>query len=51
LICSVADRGHLRVLARLSRLMSDPALLDDLRHAADAAAAHEAIAERESKLA
>lgn len=50
LVCSTADRGHLRVLARLSRLIGDPTLLDDLRHAADAAAAHEAIAKREAQL-
>lgn len=50
LICSVDDRGHLRVLARLSRLISDPSLLEELRHAPDAVAAHEAIAEREAKL-
>ncbi len=31
LICSVEDRGHLRMLARLSRLISDPALVDELR--------------------
>jgi PTS system nitrogen regulatory IIA component len=50
LICSLDDRGHLRVLARLSRLIGDPMLLDALRQAPDAAAAHEAIAEREQKL-
>ena len=31
LICSVEDRGHLRLLARLSRLISDPTLIDELR--------------------
>ena len=50
LICSMTDRGHLRVLARLSRLISDPTLLEDLRHAPDAAAVHEAISTREAKL-
>jgi nitrogen PTS system EIIA component len=50
LICSVNDSGHLRLLARLSRLLSDPTLLEDLRHAPDAAAVHKAIADREAKL-
>jgi nitrogen PTS system EIIA component len=50
LILSVEDRGHLQVLARLSRLLSDPTLVDDLRAAPDALAAHEAIAEREQRL-
>jgi nitrogen PTS system EIIA component len=50
LICSVDDRGHLRVLARLSRLIGDPAVIDALRHAPDAAAAHLVIAEHEAKL-
>ncbi len=50
LICSVDDGGHLRVLARLSRLIGDPALVDELRHAPDAAAVLEAIAQREAKL-
>lgn len=49
LILSVDDRGHLQVLARLSRLLSDPTLLDALRQAPDAAAAHAAIAEREEQ--
>jgi PTS system nitrogen regulatory IIA component len=50
LICSVDDRGHLRTLARLSRLISDGALLDALRQAPDAQAAHQAIAVREAQL-
>jgi PTS system nitrogen regulatory IIA component len=50
LICSVEDRGHLRMLARLSRLISDPALLDQLRTAPDARAVHDAIADREAEL-
>ena len=50
LICSVDDGGHLRVLARLSRLISDPTLVDELRHVPDAAAVHVAIGEREAKL-
>jgi nitrogen PTS system EIIA component len=50
LICSIDDRGHLRVLARLSRLISDPDLLEALRHAPDAVAAQEAIAQRETRV-
>jgi PTS system nitrogen regulatory IIA component len=50
LILSVEDRGHLRALARLSRLIGDPALVRALREAPDAASAHAAIAERESQL-
>jgi PTS system nitrogen regulatory IIA component len=50
LILSVEDRGHLRVLARLSRLISDQALVRALREAPDAVAAHEIIAERECQL-
>lgn len=50
LILSVDDGGHLRTLARLSRLISDPALAAALRACPDAAAAHAAIAERETRL-
>ncbi len=50
LVCSTDDRGHLQVLARLSRLIGDPELLDALRHAPDAMAVHEVIAQRESQL-
>lgn len=50
LICSLDDAGHLRVLARLSRLLGDPELLAALRAAPDAAAAHRAIAQREALL-
>jgi PTS system nitrogen regulatory IIA component len=50
LICSVNDRGHLRVLARLSRLLSDESLLEELRHTPDATGARQAIADREDKL-
>ena len=49
LILSVEDRGHLQVLARLSRLISDPQLLEALREAPNAAAALAAISERESR--
>ncbi len=50
LICSVDDRGHLRVLARLSRLLNQPGLLEQLRLAPDSAAARHLILEAESKL-
>jgi PTS system nitrogen regulatory IIA component len=50
LVCSTNDREHLRVLARLSRLISDPELLDELRHAPDALVVHEVIAAREARL-
>lgn len=49
LICSIDDAGHLRVLARLARLISDPEFLQALREAPDAAAAHAAIVEREAR--
>ncbi len=50
LVCSTDDAGHLRILARLSRLIGDEELLDALREAPDAAAAHQAIAQREARL-
>lgn len=50
LIMSLEDRGHLRVLARLSRLISDATLLAELRSAAGPGAAHAAIMEAEERL-
>lgn len=50
LICSVDDRGHLRTLARLSRVISSPGFLDELRQAPHAAAAHQLIAHTEAGL-
>jgi len=50
LICSVSDRGHLRTLARLSRLIGSPDFLDELRLAPDAETAHKLIVETEAKL-
>lgn len=50
LIASTDDRGHLRTLARLSRLLAEPELLSGIRHAECAGAAHELIAEFERKL-
>lgn len=50
LICSVDDSGHLRTLARLSRIIAFPGFLDALREATDAKAAHALIAETEANL-
>jgi PTS system nitrogen regulatory IIA component len=50
LICSVDDRGHLRTLARLSRVINSPGFLPALREAPDAATAHQLIGETEAKL-
>ncbi len=50
LVCSVEDRGHLRVLARLSRVLTVPGFVDALRAAPDAKAAHQLIVDAERKL-
>jgi nitrogen PTS system EIIA component len=50
LILSTDERGHLRVLARLSRLLAAPTFLDELRQATDARDAHELIARYEAEL-
>jgi nitrogen PTS system EIIA component len=50
LICSIDDRGHLQTLARLSRLIAEPALVDALRSAPDAKSVHEAIESAESRI-
>jgi nitrogen PTS system EIIA component len=50
LICSTSDHEHLRILARLSRLIAEPGFLDDLRQAADAAEAAGLIRSREGEL-
>ncbi len=50
LILSVDDRGHLRTLARLSRLINDTTLLDRLRAADDAAAVRTWLEQRETEL-
>jgi PTS system nitrogen regulatory IIA component len=50
LILSVDDAGHLRALARLSRVLSDPAVPEALREAPDAAAVREALLARERQL-
>jgi PTS system nitrogen regulatory IIA component len=51
LILSVEDRGHLRVLARLSRLINDMDFLSELRSAANVATAHAAFERREAQVA
>jgi nitrogen PTS system EIIA component len=48
LICSTSDHEHLRILARLSRIINDADLLAELRGASDGATAHRLIATRES---
>jgi len=50
LICSTDDRGHLRTLARLSRVITSPGFLDELRQAPGPAAAHQLIVQTEEKL-
>jgi nitrogen PTS system EIIA component len=50
LILSADDRGHLHTLARLSRLLTIPGLLNQLRQAQDAKAAHQLIVEAEEGL-
>ena len=50
LLCSTDDRGHLQTLARLSRLITVPALLAQLREAPDAQAVHSAIDAAEANL-
>jgi len=50
LLCSTDDRIHLRILARLSRLLTLPGFLDELRAKNDAEAARDWIAESEEKI-
>jgi len=50
LVCSVDDRGHLRTLARLSRLIGREGFLDELRAAPDAQALHDLVAQREEEV-
>jgi PTS system nitrogen regulatory IIA component len=50
LICSTSDHEHLRILARLSRVINDPDLLWAMRAAQDAAKLHRLIAEREATI-
>ena len=51
LICSTDDRIHLRILARLSRIINTSGVLDDLRAAPDGAAIRELIHQAEEKIA
>jgi len=50
LICSVEDRGHLRTLARLSRLLTGQGFLDALNQATDAQSTHRLFVDTEAKL-
>ena len=50
LICSTSDHEHLRILARLSRIINDQDLLSAIRAAADAAEVHQLIADREDAI-
>jgi PTS system nitrogen regulatory IIA component len=50
LVCSRDDRGHLRTLARLSRLLSSASFLDEIRAAADAETTRQVIAQTEKDL-
>ncbi len=48
LICSTSDHEHLRMLARLSRVINDGAFLAAMRGAENAAELHEIIEQREA---
>ena len=50
LLCSTDDRIHLRILARLSRLLTLSGFLDELRTKEDAASVRDWIAEAEEKI-
>jgi PTS system nitrogen regulatory IIA component len=50
LICSTSDHEHLRILARLSRLIAQPDFLDQLRASADPAEVTAIIGAREDEL-
>jgi PTS system nitrogen regulatory IIA component len=50
LVCCRDDRTHLRVLARLTRLLQRPGFLDDLRGAEDATGAWEVVTSGEEQL-
>ena len=47
LICSTNDHEHLRILARLSRIIQCTDLLNHLRNASDRTSAHKLIHQRE----
>lgn len=48
LICSTSDHEHLRILARLSRVINDGEFLAELRAASDAKMARDLLVDRES---
>jgi PTS system nitrogen regulatory IIA component len=50
LICSTSEHEHLRILARLSRVISDVFFLSDLRAAPDAVAARDLIVARDAAI-
>lgn len=50
LICSIEDRGHLQLLARLSRLLTAPGFLNGLHQAATPQEVHDLIADLEVNL-
>jgi PTS system nitrogen regulatory IIA component len=50
LICSTSDHEHLRILARLSRLITEATFLTELRATSDATALHDLIRNRESAI-
>ncbi len=50
LICSTDEPGHLRTLARLSRVINDREFLANLRACEDTTTAHQLIQERETAL-
>jgi PTS system nitrogen regulatory IIA component len=50
LICSTSDHEHLRILARLSRIINDHELLIAIRAAEDAAEVHHLLADREAAI-
>ena len=50
LICSTSDHEHLRILARLSRIINDADWLAQLRSANDSIDAHQLIAQRDAEI-
>ena len=50
LICSTSDHEHLRILARLSRVINDAEFLAAVRAANGATALHQLIVDRESAI-
>ena len=50
LICSTSDHEHLRILARLSRVINDQDFLAAMRAAEDAATLHKLIRDREAAI-